>query len=189
MPQILALPSTEQVLRASETAWQGTFENAAIGIAHTTLDGQWLLLNDALCRITGYSRDELQGTNFLQRLLAVCDAEVLVAATAREALALLRQEKPHVLISDIGMPKEDGYWLIEQVRALASEEGGSTPALALTALARAVDRIRALRAGFQAHTAKPVETAELVYLIAALAGRTTRRSRQGAKSVLPLERM
>jgi len=128
--------------------------------------------------------DELDTREILQRLLAACDAQVLVAASAREALTLLRQEKPHVLISDIGMPQEDGYWLIEQVRALAPEEGGLIPALALTALARAEDRIRALRAGFQMHTAKPVETAELVYLVAALAGRTGGRSRHGTKSTM-----
>ena len=119
--------------------------------------------------------DELDTREILQRLLAACDAQVLVAASAREALTLLRQEKPHVLVSDIGMPHEDGYWLIQQVRSLAPEEGGSIPALALTALARAEDRIRALRAGFQAHTAKPVETAELIYLVAGLARRADAR--------------
>jgi CheY-like chemotaxis protein/two-component sensor histidine kinase len=122
--------------------------------------------------------DELDTREILRRLLAACDAQVLVAASAREALMLLRQERPHVLISDIGMPHEDGYWLIQQVRALSLEEGGSVPALALTALAYAEDRIRALRAGFQAHAAKPVETAELIYLVAGLAGRTSRRSRE-----------
>jgi PAS domain S-box-containing protein len=122
--------------------------------------------------------DEPDTREILQRLLESCDAQVLVAASAREALALLLQEKPHVLVSDIGMPQEDGYWLIQQVRSLAPEEGGSIPALALTALARSEDRIRALRAGFQAHTAKPVETAELAYLVAGLAGRTGRRLRR-----------
>jgi len=122
--------------------------------------------------------DEPDTREILQRLLASCDAQVLLAASAREALTLLRQEKPHVLVSDIGMPHEDGYWLIQQVRSLAPEEGGSIPALALTALARADDRIRALRAGFQAHTAKPVETAELIYLVAGLAGRTGRGERK-----------
>jgi CheY-like chemotaxis protein len=122
--------------------------------------------------------DELDTREILQRLLESHDAQVLAAASAREALALLRQEKPHVLISDIGMPQEDGYWLIQEVRFLAPEEGGTIPALALTALARSEDRIRALRAGFQAHTAKPVETAELIYIVAGLAGRTGRRPRK-----------
>jgi CheY-like chemotaxis protein/nitrogen-specific signal transduction histidine kinase len=114
--------------------------------------------------------DEPDTREILQRLLAARDARVLLAASAREALTLLRQEKPHVLVSDIGMPHEDGYWLIQQVRSLPPEEGGSIPALALTALARAEDRLRALHAGFQAHTAKPVEPVELIYLVAGLAG-------------------
>lgn len=121
--------------------------------------------------------DEPDTREVLQRLLESGGAQVLLAASAREALALLRQEKPHLLISDIGMPHEDGYWLIQQVRALAPEDGGAVPAVALTALARAEDRIRALRAGFQAHTAKPVETAELIYVAAGLAGRTARPRR------------
>ena len=121
--------------------------------------------------------DEPDTREVLQRLLESGGARVLLAASAREALALLRQEKPHLLISDIGMPHEDGYWLIQQVRALAPEDGGAIPAVALTALARAEDRLRALRAGFQAHTAKPVETAELIYVAAGLAGRTARPRR------------
>jgi CheY-like chemotaxis protein len=122
--------------------------------------------------------DELDTREILQRLLASCDARVLLAASAREALTLLRQEKPHVLVSDIGMPHEDGYWLIQQVRALAPEEGGSIPALPSppwpapttgSALSAPVSR---------PHTAKPVETAELIYLVAGLAGRTGRRPRR-----------
>ncbi|HEX4966379.1 MAG TPA: PAS domain S-box protein [Thermoanaerobaculia bacterium] len=121
--------------------------------------------------------DEPDTREVLQRLLESGGALVLLAASAREALVLLRQEKPCLLISDIGMPQEDGYWLIQQVRALAPEDGGAIPAVALTALARAEDRLRALRAGFQAHTAKPVETAELIYVAAGLAGRTARARR------------
>ena len=121
--------------------------------------------------------DEPDTREILRRLLESGGALVLLAASAREALALLREEKPCLLISDIGMPHEDGYWLIQQVRALAPEDGGAIPAVALTALARAEDRLRALRAGFQAHTAKPVETAELIYVAAGLAGRTARPRR------------
>ena len=128
--------------------------------------------------------DEPDTREILRRLLESGGALVLLAASAREALALLRQEKPCLLISDIGMPHEDGYWLIQQVRALAPEDGGAIPAVALTALARAEDRLRALRAGFQAHTAKPVETAELIYVAAGLAGRTARPHR-AAKPGLP----
>ncbi len=77
-----------------------------------------------------------------------------------------------VLVFDIGMPGEDGYWLIRRVRALPAERGGGTPAVALTAYARTEDRVRALTAGYQVHLAKPVEPAELIAAVASLAGRT-----------------
>ena len=79
------------------------------------------------------------------------------AASAAEALAALRRHRPDVLVCDIGMPGEDGYALLSRVRALAAEEGGLVPAVALTAYARADDRRRALAAGYQVHLAKPVD--------------------------------
>ena len=69
------------------------------------------------------------------------------------------------------MPGEDGYALIRQVRALAQEQGGNVPAVALTAYARSEDRLKVILAGFQMHLAKPVEAAELLALVASLAGR------------------
>jgi CheY-like chemotaxis protein len=72
------------------------------------------------------------------------------------------------------MPVEDGYSLIRRVRALGPDRGGSVPAVALTAYARAEDRMRAVLAGFQHHVAKPVEPAELIAMVASLVGRTTR---------------
>ena len=82
---------------------------------------------------------------------------------------MLRAERPDVLISDIGMPGQDGYALIRQVRALSPEDGGRTPAIALTAYARAEDRVKAVVAGFQHHLSKPIEPMELVVLVASLA--------------------
>jgi CheY-like chemotaxis protein len=79
--------------------------------------------------------------------------------------------RPHVILSDIGMPDEDGYSFINRVRSLAHDEGGSTPAAALTAYARDEDRKRALAAGYQMHIAKPIAAAQLVTMIAKLAGR------------------
>jgi CheY-like chemotaxis protein len=73
--------------------------------------------------------------------------------------------KPDVLIADIGMPVEDGYSLIRKVRALPSDSGGQTPALALTAYARTEDRIRALSEGYQVHLAKPVDRLELATIV------------------------
>ena len=86
-------------------------------------------------------------------------------------MAMIRSQAPDVLVSDIGMPQEDGYALIRQVRALGTEAGGDVPAVALTAYARAEDRVKAIRAGFQMHVAKPVEGAELLAMVASLAGR------------------
>jgi CheY-like chemotaxis protein len=86
---------------------------------------------------------------------------VTVASSAREALGALAGVRPDVLISDIGMPEEDGYELIRRVRALPAEAGGEVPAVALTDYTRIEDRMRALRAGYQMHVAKPVELAEL----------------------------
>ena len=105
--------------------------------------------------------------------LEVCGAEVMAAASADEAISALTTSSPpmDILISDIGMPDEDGYALLRRVRALEPENGGRIPAIALTAYARTQDRRAALLAGFQSHVAKPVEPAELIAVIANLAGR------------------
>jgi CheY-like chemotaxis protein len=79
-----------------------------------------------------------------------------------------------VLISDIGMPVEDGYTFLRHARALGPDNGGTIPALALTAYARAEDRMRAILAGFQMHIAKAVEPVELITMVASPAGRTNR---------------
>ena len=116
--------------------------------------------------------DDEDDTRELLRVgLTQCGAEVSTASSAAEALEALAREMPEVLISDIGMPDEDGYELIRRVRALAPEGGGRVPAVALTAYARAEDRLRALRAGYQMHLSKPVELAELTSVIASLARR------------------
>ncbi|HEY0010031.1 MAG TPA: PAS domain S-box protein [Tepidisphaeraceae bacterium] len=116
--------------------------------------------------------DEADARALVKRLLEDCDAQVIVAGTAAEAIERVRTEKPDVLVCDIGMPGEDGYSLIRRVRALGSEQGGQVPAAALTAYARAEDRVKAILAGFQMHLAKPVEPAELIATVAGLAGRT-----------------
>jgi CheY-like chemotaxis protein len=105
-------------------------------------------------------------------VLEMCGAEVTAVGTAREALREVERLRPDVLVSDLGMPGEDGYWLIEEVRALPAGRGGKTPAAALTAYARAEDRLRTLRAGFQHHVTKPAEPQELVAVVANLAGRS-----------------
>jgi len=116
--------------------------------------------------------DEPDARELIQRLLGDCGAEVHMAANAADALRLVESEKPHVLVSDIGMPDVDGYELLRRVRALGSGRGGNLPAIALTAFARSEDRTRALRAGFQVHVSKPVEPPELVATVANAAGRS-----------------
>ena len=90
---------------------------------------------------------------------------------ATRRLRLIEQQRPHVLVSDIGMPEVDGYELLKRVRALGTSRGGRLPAIALTAFARSEDRTRALRAGFLVHVAKPVDPTELVATVASVAGR------------------
>ena len=97
--------------------------------------------------------------------------EVVTAASAAEALKIFLEAKPDILISDITMPGEDGYSLIRKIRLLEPEQGGQIPAIALTASAREEDRRLSIEAGFQVHLAKPIELAELVGIVAALAKR------------------
>ena len=118
--------------------------------------------------------DEPDARALVERLLSDCEAAVMTAASASEALGVMRRERPDIMVSDIGMPGEDGYSLIRKVRALEPAEGGDVLAVALTAYARSEDRTRAMEAGFQTHVAKPVEPAELVAVVAALARRARR---------------
>ena len=122
--------------------------------------------------------DEADTLEFLRRLLTTHGATVLTAASAPEALSLVRDARPDLLISDIGLPEMDGYDLIQRVRR-ESSPARDIPAIALTAYARSEDRTRALRAGYQAHIAKPVEPNELLAMIASfveltVAGRRAR---------------
>jgi CheY-like chemotaxis protein len=98
-------------------------------------------------------------------------AEVVEAAEAAEASDLPAARRFDVLLSDVGMPGEDGLSLIRRVRRMPSDTGGGIPAAALTAFAREADRIRVLEAGFQMHIAKPVAPTALAAAVARLAGR------------------
>ncbi len=115
--------------------------------------------------------DEPDTRDMLQAGLGQCGAEVTAAASAAEALAAIEKHAPDLVISDIGMPGEDGYELMRRVRALPAEAGGRVPAIALTAYARVEDRMHALRAGYQMHVPKPVELAELAAVAASLVRR------------------
>ena len=115
--------------------------------------------------------DQPDARDMLRRVLEDCEADVVTAGSAAEALREVEEGRPDVLVSDIGMPEVDGYELLRRIRALGAHPRGHLPAIALTAFARSEDRTRALRAGFLAHVAKPVEPAELLATIASMVGR------------------
>jgi signal transduction histidine kinase/ActR/RegA family two-component response regulator len=114
--------------------------------------------------------DEEDARSLVAYLLDRLGMEVRSAGSAAEALRELETFTPHVIISDIGMPDEDGYSLIRSVRTLAAEDKKSIPAIALTAFARNEDRTRALVEGFNLHLAKPIEPSALVLAVVDLAG-------------------
>ncbi|MET0286332.1 MAG: ATP-binding protein [Polyangiales bacterium] len=118
--------------------------------------------------------DDQDSRDMLQATLEQGGCLVRSAGSAQELRALLREELPDLILSDIGMPEEDGYSLIQQVRRLPPEEGGRVPAVAITAYARSEDRAHALRAGFDNHVTKPVDSDELFAVLAALSQRFSR---------------
>ncbi len=120
--------------------------------------------------------DEPDARELVMSVLAECGVHVRTAASAVEALRAIDRDAPDVLLSDIGMPGEDGYSLIAKVRKLAREQGGAMPAACLSGYTTVDDRRRALIAGFNMHLAKPIEPAELVAVVANL-GRMARALR------------
>lgn len=126
-----------------------------------SLDGLRVLLVD----------DEAEAREIISTVIERTGAEVTACHCASEALATLLEWKPDVILSDIAMPDEDGYSFIGKVRSLPREKGGDTPAAALTAYARDIDRRQALAAGYQMHIAKPIGASQLVTMVARLAGR------------------
>lgn len=136
---------------------------------YISLDGVRVLVVD----------DEADSRDFLTTVLQECQAEVKAVGSVQEALDTMTQWKPDVLVSDIGMPEEDGYSLIRKVRAIeragdisSPQQRGKIPAAALTAYARPEDRTRAIQEGYQLHLPKPVQPAELTTVVASLVGRT-----------------
>jgi signal transduction histidine kinase/ActR/RegA family two-component response regulator len=129
--------------------------------------------------------DEADARDLPVAALAGRGAEVTTASSAADAGRHLAMNAPDVLVSDIGMPEEDGYSLIRKVRRELKMSPASLPAIALTAYARTEDRTRAILAGFQAHVAKPVEPDELVIVVAGLGGRTW--ASPDSEPLLPIE--
>lgn len=126
-----------------------------------TLSGLQILLVD----------DEPDVREVLTTVMEGSGAKVIAASSVQEALQVLDQMQPDVLVSDIAMPQQDGYMLIRQVRERETRQGGCLPALALTAYVREEDSQQALESGFQRHMSKPVDTTELVMTVANLTGR------------------
>jgi PAS domain S-box-containing protein len=162
-PPAPAAPAGDQPARAeaaSEAAPESGANGPALDAAGRPLRGRRLLLVD----------DEEEARRMTATLLRKLGAEVRTASSAAECAALLAADPPDVLISDVGMPHEDGYSLIRRVRAMPPDRGGRVPAVALTAYASERDRNRLLDAGFDAHLPKPVRPSDLVGILAALAG-------------------
>ncbi len=133
---------------------------ATLPLPVTRLDGVRVLVVD----------DDANSRDLLSEALATTGARVTSVDSARGALERLRVDGADVIVSDIAMPDEDGFWLMHRIRALPGQIG-RTPAIALTALARSEDRARAIEAGYQMHLAKPVELGELQTGLATLVAR------------------
>jgi PAS domain S-box-containing protein len=116
--------------------------------------------------------DDGDARDLTAQILGRCGARVTTTGSASEAFQAFLRQRPDVLISDIEMPDEDGYMLIRRIRNLDPEAGRDVPAAAVTAYASQADRMRVLGAGYNMHVSKPVQPAELVLVVASLAGRT-----------------
>lgn len=114
--------------------------------------------------------DEPDARDLVAAVLVEAGAAVETASSAREGFEAFKRFRPDVLVSDIGMPEEDGYSFIRRIRALPGAEGGKIPALALTAFAREQDRSKSLSAGYTTHIGKPVNAEALVASVGNLAG-------------------
>ena len=158
IPALLLTPPTVEPAVAEGRPLR---DDAAASLSRGVLDGVTLLVVD----------DEADARDALVGLLERYGAQVRPAASVAEAMAALSASVPDVLISDLGMPGEDGYELIRRVRLLPAEAGGRLPSLAVSAYATDEHRRKVMSTGFQKHLEKPVAPAELVTEVARLAGR------------------
>ena len=156
LPVTIAEIAAPSITRAHPTA--ASMERPELPVR---LDGLRVLVVD----------DDADALDLASAILIEAGAAVRVCSSAPEALEMLRQWAPDVLVADIEMPEEDGYSLIRKVRALDAERGGKTPAVALSAYGRTQDRMRSLTAGYNMHVPKPVDPGELTTIIASVGGR------------------
>ncbi len=152
------------VSRSMEQLVERTAERASLAEAHLSFDSPPDLSGLKVLAVD----DEPDARMLLEAVFKQCGADVETCGSAAEALRMIEEYKPDVLVSDIGMPGEDGYSLIRKVRAAEGKNGKHLPAVALTAFARSEDRFQALAAGFNMHVPKPVEPAELALVISRL---------------------
>jgi CheY-like chemotaxis protein len=117
--------------------------------------------------------DDTDALKLVREILEAAGANVITVTSGGAALDRLASDRPQVLVTDLGMPEMDGFQLIEQIRQLSDGSLRRIPAAALTAYARSADRARTLRSGFEMHLAKPIDPAELVAAVGALARRRT----------------
>lgn len=154
---VVSSPEDEEIIELNEANREPFFDDES----KPDLDGLLILVVD----------DEQDTRQLLVQSLTLYGATVITAKSAEEGLQQIVEKSPDVLVSDIGMPDEDGYSLIKKVRALEDENQRNITAIALTAFTRAQDRMRALASGFHNHVGKPVEPDELVTVIASLKGK------------------
>ncbi len=159
---VVELPARAAAAPIGRPTLEAGAESRAVVADTTRLEGMVLLVVD----------DEEDALQLVTRVLTAHGASVHAVASAKAALEALRTLKPDVIVSDVGMPDEDGYTLIRKIRALPPAAGGRTTAVALTAYARREDAQRAFAAGYQLHIAKPIEPAELASVVANLGGRS-----------------
>jgi CheY-like chemotaxis protein len=112
--------------------------------------------------------DEADAREMIQEALRRCGATVHLSGSAADGLAMLQQERPHIVLSDIGMPGDDGRTFIRRVRALSAGEGGHTPAVAVSAYVGEEEQRASVAAGYQAHLCKPIDLSLLVQTVADL---------------------
>lgn len=160
---MITLPLAVQKAESSNNElWPETLPESALQSRNGSLRGVKVLVVD----------DEHDTREILSVMLVRYGTEIRTAGSVAEAMGILSTWQPDLLVSDIGMPIEDGYVMIEKLRALPPDQGGEIPAIALTAFASPVDREKALAAGFQRHLSKPVEPVELAKVVARVLGRS-----------------
>ncbi len=161
---IIRLPLMITHLKASQEERVHPKVNGEVALyfdPSSTLEGVKVLIVD----------DEPEALILLSTVLTQCDAHVRTATSAEEGFVQVKEWRPDVIVSDIGMPGVDGYKFMKRVRTWAQESGLWIPAIALTAYARTEDRMKALASGYQMHVAKPVEPAELIVVLMSLVKR------------------